>query len=676
MKHFRNILYSVMVLMLLLSACGAPPTPEVVKETVVVTEVVTEKETEVVTVVETEVVTEVIEVEVTPTPGPMVYSEAPLLADMVAAGELSPLEERLPKIPAHDKTVNEECMTYEVGTYGGKLIMNDPNPGAIFPGGMWQSFAENMLNVPGYDFFIDQLEGNILESWEASEDFTTFTFKMREGLKWSDGMPVTTEDIRFWWEDILNNEELTPSLSDTYKSPAGTPLTLEIIDDYNYTITFDEPYGFWLVLYASRHRNYTHFIQPAHYLKQFHADYTALEELEPLIADAGFAEGEWYRLFQQMQGNPRIEPDEYGSLSPPTLSPWVLVEETPTHALYRRNPFFFKVDAAGQQLPYISDIDVIIFSDPETGQLNMISGAVDFTRAAMDSAPLVRENFAENRMIFQDRAAHASVSDFFINWNFDDPIWRQVVSDPNFRQALVHAMPIDDINEAVKLGTGNTDTFIKYDYDIDRANELLDLVMPEKDSQGYRLGPDGERFVIPIEYGPWIAGEWEDVAPLIIDSFGQAGLFVTSKQLEGGFWIENSQANLIKATIIWSHPGLWPFVEPDWMTGFAGGLAAEVATPLWADWVRTDGEEGEEPPDWYKELWDIRVQLWSNPGLRSELWPRVEEIYEEFKPYYNMYSAVRDATVFKENLGNSQTNDLPVCNSVINQFTMESMFWK
>jgi peptide/nickel transport system substrate-binding protein len=672
-----------MILVLLVSACAAP-TAEVIKETVVVTEevIVTEEvEVEVEKTVEVEVEKTVeveveVEVQVTPTPGPMVYIEAPLFADMVAAGELPPLEERLPLVPARDKTVNEECMTYEVGTYGGKLIMQDGNPGAIHPGGMWQSYAENMLNVPGYDFFIDQLEGNILLDWEASDDFTTFTFTMREGLKWSDGEPVTTEDIRFWWEDILNNEELTPSLSDTYKSPGGTPLELEILDEYTYTITFDEPYGFWLVLMASRMRNYTHFIQPAHYLKQFHADYTPLEDLEPLIADAGFEEGEWYRLFQQMQGNERLEPDQYGSISPPTLVPWVMIEKTTTHALYRRNPFFFKVDEIGQQLPYFTDIDVMIIPPGEVGQLNMISGAVDFTRAAMDSAPLVRENFAENRMIFADRAAHASVSDFFINWTYDDPVWREVVGDPNFRQALVHAIPIDDINEAVKLGTGNTDTYIKYDYDLDAASELLDLVMPEKDAAGWRLGPDGERFVLPIEYGPWIAGEWEKVAPLIIDSFGQVGLFVTSKQLEGGFWIESSQANLIKATIIWAHPGLWPFIEPDWMTGFAGGLAAETATPLWADWVRTDGEEGEEPPDWYKELWDIRQQLWANPGLRSELWPRVQAIYEEFKPFYNTFIAVRDATVFKENIGNSLTNDLVTCNSVINQFTMESMFWK
>jgi len=223
------------------------------------------------------------------------------------------------------------------------------------------------------------------------------------------------------------------------------------------------------------------------------------------------------------------------------------------------------------------------------------------------------------------------------------------------------------------LGTGNTDTYIKYEYDVDKANELLDKVMPEKDSQGYRFGPDGKRFVIPIEYSSWIAGEWEKVAPIIIDSFAQAGIFVTSKQLEAGFFVENVNSNNIKATLIWTHPGLWPFIEPDWAMH---GMAANISFPLWTKYLLTDGTDGEEPPDWYAELYDIRLQLWADPGKRADLWPRVAEIHAQYKPFYQMFSSVRDATVFKANLGNAQMNDLPVCNSVINQFTMESMFWK
>ena len=122
------------------------------------------------------------------------------------------------------------------------------------------------------------LVGNVLKDFEVSADHKVFTFHMRQGLKWSDGEPVTTEDVRFVYQDIFLNSALTQSFPTRYRTggvPDGAPMQLEVLDDTTFRITFASAYGSFLRQIAiDGWVGYTELIRPTHYLKQFHATYT------------------------------------------------------------------------------------------------------------------------------------------------------------------------------------------------------------------------------------------------------------------------------------------------------------------------------------------------------------------------------------------------------------------
>ncbi|GAJ07954.1 unnamed protein product, partial [marine sediment metagenome] len=166
---------------------------------------------------------------------------------------------------------------------------------------LFLALNESLVSTPGAGEHRETFRGNIVKDFEISEDEKVFTFFMREGLKWSDGVPVTTEDILFTYEDFLLNEKLTPILSRWMRSgniAGGEPLKLEVIDKYTFRISFTEPYGgfpAWIGIMGWM--GYTEFLKPKHYLKNFHPRYTPLEKLELLIEEEELAKGEWWALF-------------------------------------------------------------------------------------------------------------------------------------------------------------------------------------------------------------------------------------------------------------------------------------------------------------------------------------------------------------------------------------------
>ena len=174
-----------------------------------------------------------------------VYGESPMLAERVAAGELPPVEERLP-IQPFVVTNRILAVSYdtEVGKYGGNLRLPQDSPGG--DPHFYIGSNEYLIWAPGAFNYDMGIVGNVLLDWEANDDYSSFTFHMREGLKWSDGNPVTTADVDFAWNDVILNEELTPAkpafLYTGQVLDAGFA-TVEILDDYTYTVTFDGPYG-------------------------------------------------------------------------------------------------------------------------------------------------------------------------------------------------------------------------------------------------------------------------------------------------------------------------------------------------------------------------------------------------------------------------------------------------
>jgi peptide/nickel transport system substrate-binding protein len=142
---------------------------------------------------------------------------------------------------------------------------------------------------------------HIASGWESNADFTEWTVRLRPGSKWSDGAPFTADDIMFWYNDILLNEELTPSVLTWMKNPDGTAATVEKVSDYAVKWTFASPNTAFLLDLANKDgadatiNNLV--FAPAHYLKQFHASYADPAELQAKVTEAGL--DTWTELFSR-----------------------------------------------------------------------------------------------------------------------------------------------------------------------------------------------------------------------------------------------------------------------------------------------------------------------------------------------------------------------------------------
>lgn len=537
------------------------------------------------------------------------YNEAPMLRVKVAAGELPPVDERLPEVPALVRDIAAENIDLEIGRYGGTMRM--------LPGN-WPLWSEQMLLVPGLTFNLDELQGNILESFEASEDGMVFTFHMRKGLKWSDGFPVTTEDIRFWWEDFTLDKDITAAVPKPL-TRGGEPLELEIVDDYTYRFIFKEAYGGFLSWYSSRYTHIYQVILPAHYMKQLHPRYTPLEEIEPRIKAMGYEKGEWLKLIVAQSLNIWYNKVE----GPPNLIPWMVVESSPTQIIYERNPYYFKVDSAGNQLPYIDKIKEMIVVDAEAGMMKTLADEIDIGRGGAEVVPLILEHAKNTRVQWLSQ-----VSSENINFNLTnlDPVWREVVRDPRFRKAVSHAINRQTIIETVYLGQAGFPTWIPSEYDPEKANRLLDeMGLDKRDEEGYRLGPDGKRFVVPFVVG------WGTIPALEMDisDMEAVGIRTTMKTVDEVFRAELAEANELKATIGGFHPELWPFTIPDWQPVYWD--STRWWCPLWAQWLLSDGEKGEEPPAEVTRLYELYnlMMRTTDKTVFNQSWQEVEDLWYE-----------------------------------------------
>jgi peptide/nickel transport system substrate-binding protein len=572
------------------TAVACQPRTVVVKETVEVEKQV-EKVVKETVVVEKEVVKEV---EVAKTSG----RQAPILQELVQSGALPPLEERMPVQPLVVSTgmlIAEEHLVLEIGTYGGEMRHPSHNPGN-FTNGIIYDF-ESPMDVPG-------LEGpvypNVFRSYEISPDSRIFTYYMREGMRWNDGEPITTEDVRFAWEDALLNENIT-SVFPTYlkngASPAGAPGELKILDDYRFSITFEEPYGgFAVQLTRPCHwRSYQDIIKPKHYLQQFHVDYTPLEKLEPLLKEESLAAGEWWTLFTTKDIN-RWNLARPSAIGMPALVPFLTIEETAVGTvIMERNPYYWKVDTEGNQLPYFDRHLGVMAETPEMAIMMVMSGEGDhsYEYAFLGDYPLYKENEEKGGYVTVIARMHRTMVDVCLNLTHDDPTWRQVVRDHRFREALTTSINREELIEAVYLGFAKPPLDIPSGFDLDKANALLDeMGMDKRDGDGFRLGPDGETFLLPINHDGRMP-EFGATAELVREYFSAVGVKTTVKQIEGALQNELINSNEILCSLQWnSHPEMWCYTCDTFPFGYMNASA-----PMWVDYLQTDGATGQDPKE-------------------------------------------------------------------------------
>jgi len=583
----------------------------------------------------------------------MKYNESPMLKTKVAAGLLPPVEERLPEEPkvlsAERNEVPKENLDFEIGQYGGMLRM-------VHPDVDWDAFVFCLLNEPlisGPGILGEDIKGNILKDFEVSEDEKVFTFHMRKGLKWSDGVPVTTEDVLFAYEDVLLNEKLTPVFPRWLKAANkgdGEPMKLEVIDDYTFRISFTEPYGgFPVQLAIASWRGYTDLLKPKHYLKKFHPRYTPLEELEPLIKKEGLTKGEWWTLFNR-KDHANWEFTNRTAIGFPVLTPFMIVKATQEVATFERNPYYFKVDSAGNQLPYIDKIRTVL-ADPEMCTMKIVAGEVNFAAGghggtALQNLPLYKENAEKGGYRVELLDMHVSPADISLNLTYPDPVWRKVVRDVRFRKALNMAINREEIVDAVYLGFAEPATAVPNIYNPEEANRLLDEIgLDKRDADGWRLGPDGKTFVIPFE----ISAASPDLVPvteLVVEYFKAVGIKTTMKVIDNALRAERKNANELQAQVFWTSLPVWH--------NFAGFLAGDITSwPLWDRWYNTGGKEGEEPPADVKRFLDlVSDSLVVGPEKRQEVINEYRRLLYENIYFMPTVEKAKYPVIVAKNMGN------------------------
>ncbi len=555
--------------------------------------------------------------------------EPPYFATNVAAGRLPPVADRLPDPPLLEEMDGGRT----IGRYGGTLNVL-----------MARSKDVRQMVVYGYARLVRysrdyRIVPDILED-VAVEDGRIFTLRLRRGHRWSDGAPFTTEDFRYWWEDVANNPKLTPTGPQVELRIDGELPTVEIIDETTIRFSWSRPNPKFLPALASASPLYIY--RPAHYLKQFHARYTDPSALDRLARDKG--QRNWAALHNRLDNLYKND-----NVDMPSLQPWVNTTRMPAERfIFVRNPYFHRIDPEGRQLPYIDRVAMqianakIIPAKTGTGESDLQARYLRF-----DNYTFLRQN--EERNGFRTllwRNGKGSHMTLYPNLNTRDPVWRGLLRDVRFRRALSLAINRHEVNQVIYYGLAyagqntvlpQSPLFREHyrkawaEFDVQRANRLLDEVgLTARDDDGLRLLPDGRAAEIIVE----TAGEsteQTDVLSLVRDSWQKVGIKLHSKP---------SQRDVIRNRIYSGETvmSIWEGLENGLAT--ADTIPEEIAPtrqiqyqwPMWGQYLETGGRSGEPADieeanqllalleDWYRA---------SDRARREEIWHRMLGIWTD-----------------------------------------------
>lgn len=570
----------------------------------------------------------------TPAKPAVSLKQAPKFQELVKAGKLPPLEERLPKNPRVIKPLDS------IGKYGG--LMRHPLIGSW--SARFYSFMgnENLLVwTPNWDGLVN----NVAESYDVNQDSTVFTFRLRQGMKWSDGAPFTSQDFMFWYEDLLLNKDFTPA-KPNWLTVADKFVVMEAPDDYTVRFTFAAPYGLFLQRIATP--SGSNMIEyPKHYCKQLHPKYNT-ETLDKMIKDAKFST--WVELFQsktgaQGAGAAWTNPDL------PVIYAWVITEPAGgnvTRAVSEPNPYYWKIDTEGNQLPYIQRIEWEFLTDPEVLLLRTLNGEVEFmnyyANSLKNKAVLYENRERGNYHFFDQIRDQACTTVIHLNWNTKNKALREAFQNKEFRIALSHAINRQEIIDTVFVGQGipyqaapkptsrfyNKTLATQYtEYDVEKANAILDKLYPNKDANGIRLLPNGKPIKFDLIVDATRMPDWIDVLEMVEIYWQKVGIDMDLQPISGELLDQRRRANDYDATAGWSDGGLATLLTPNQFL-FPLGWGSTWA-PAWGEWLQPSGDFGgepEEPPEdvkRQKELYD-QIKATADFDKQVELMNKIIEI--------------------------------------------------
>lgn len=539
----------------------------------------------------------------TPVPAGPSANQAPILQEEVSAGSLPEVEERMPSEPLLVTPYDQ------IGTYGGAWRSGLKGTADTY----WMSRTIGHEPLVRWNVEWTELSPDMAE-YEVAAEGKEWIWRLRPGMRWSDGEPATADDIVFWYEDVVSNDDLT-SVKPSWFQTAGEMGKIEKVDDFTFKMVFTEPNGLllqWMAMHSG-----SVFWPQAKYAKQFHLAYNK-EAVEKGTADGGF--DTWMAYYWR-------QVDRWNMHDVPTLYGWIVTTAVGegTQVVADRNPYYRKIDPEGKQLPYLDQVVYPIVENAEILVMKAINGEIEMMDrhiGTLDNKPVFVDNKEKgNYDFFTTRNNSNNTCHVQLNFTHKDPVQAEIHQNKQFRIALSHAMNRQEIIDLVYQGQGEPWQFAPVkaspfyhdkmpyqylEYDPDKANQLLDEIgLTEKNADGIRLRSDGQPLTINFEIrGTWPAGVNE--LEMCKNYWKAIGVNITIKEVERGLFSERMEAGEHDATIMAGSTSMAPLVGP-WFY-FPYG-AYNCFAPLWARWRETGGKGGEEPPEAPKKQMEIYEEI-------------------------------------------------------------------
>ncbi|QDP97091.1 ABC transporter substrate-binding protein [Microlunatus elymi] len=585
--------------------------------------------------------------------------EAPMLAEQVKSGKLPPVEQRLPKNPAIVKPVEK------IGQYGG-----------TWHSAMITEEDAQWLTISiGYDPIIrwtrewsdaaglEEIMPNVAESFRDRDGGRIFEFKLREGVKWSDGKPLTTEDLRFTYEDVNTYPPMHEGgIYDLWlDSETGKPATFKKVDDLTVQYVFTNPKPGFLNEVAV---GQAAMIMPMHYLKQFHAKYN--RGVEKLVKQANL--NDWMQLWEN-------KTTAWSNVDMPTLNAWVLTKALGDADSVQavRNPYYWKTDPDGSQLPYIDKISCLVLQDPEVELLKVTNGEFDMQMrnfTTVRNKPVVAdgEQKGDYRMFsVTPDGPNAFVIGF--NMTLKDKGKAKMYANKDFKVGLSYAINRQKIIDTVYAGQGkpwqcaplpdspvyNEEFGTQFtEYSPQKANEYLDKAgYSKKDSDGFRLR-DGKKITITVLVDSAMP-DHVDGMELIKADWKAVGIDTNISRVSEDLYWQRVQANVAEAST-WTAGNFEVRATQGsnhyYVASNPRGSSRWGST--WANWYATDGKSGQEPPGTYKtalELFD-KMRHTYDARKATDIGKQIIELAKEQFVYIGICTPADSYGIAKNNFRN------------------------
>jgi len=442
-----------------------------------------------------------------------------------------------------------------IGEYGGtwRRAFTGPNDG--------QNADRLMMDmVLYYDLDGANIIPNVAKAWDISDDGMVYTLHLREGMKWSDGSPFTSEDFAWHWTNVISDPDINPTREGQMGWSGVDLSSIVAVDTYTVDVTLKERAdGFIDALADYTTGGWTlhgrigdGMYGPTEYLKTIHRSFaTDVNAFDKRVADAGYEN--WITFFKERA-------DPLKSTDSPVVSLWKMTSPI-TAEIYEweRNPYYWAVDPAGNQLPYIDRISMTLTGDKEVLNLKAAAGEIDFQHRhiEMSKVPVFKENEEKSQIDVQFWGSHGAVG-LAINMSYGegdvayepDPEIKKWINNFEFRKALSLAIDRDKINEVMFLGQGDPSQPIfskghpyypgdaaaqKYtELDPDESNRILDSIgLDKKDSSGMRLRTDGKGTLqFLTDYAAEYFVAYDVLAELMQEDLAKVGIKLNLKPMD------------------------------------------------------------------------------------------------------------------------------------------------